>query len=110
MISSFPTVPNHFFKKNTSFNVLSNSDNFLKIYPNPVKNMGTLEFSIERTSNVSYEIYDVLGKKVSNLNTFRVNSGNHVIDLNTELLEHGTYFIKYQIGDQVKAAQFIVSH
>ncbi len=87
-----------------------NSLSSLKIYPNPISNSGTLEFSIEKASNLSYEIYDLLGKKITHLNSTTLNAGTHIYNLNTEQLDNGTYLIKYQINDQVKAAQFIVSH
>ncbi|MBG15210.1 MAG: hypothetical protein CL853_02530 [Crocinitomicaceae bacterium] len=85
-------------------------NNNLKIFPNPINNLGTLEFIIERSANISYEIYDILGQKVKGQEKINLNPGNHLIDINTQFLENGTYFIKCQINDECKVLQFIVSH
>lgn len=55
----------------------------LKIYPNPVVNTFTIDTN---EKIVSVELYDVLGRKVQQLQHEKIN--------NVEHLEHGLYFIK----------------
>jgi hypothetical protein len=72
----------------------SESDNELKLYPNPTKNWLTLKTHSLKDAKLT--IYDIHGRVVS---TKKLNGNLNT--LNVEELQDGTYFIK--INDQNKA-------
>jgi len=76
-------------------------DNYihLNVYPNPFEELFTLEFFLEETSEVTIELYDVMGRIVKPINKSILINGTHKIDIDTEL-NKGVYFIKLDIdGD-----------
>ena len=69
-------------------------------YPNPMTDMGTLEFKIFRSANVEVAIYDMLGQKQIVLaNGMRLPASYRLIWRNNRLAS-GTYFIQLKIGEQ----------
>ena len=75
----------------------SESNLSLEIYPNPTKNQTTINFEIEKPSQVSINVLDVLGRSVYNSNT-TLGKGKHLVILNVENYDAGIYYINTQIA------------
>lgn len=79
-------------------NEISNINDLVTIYPNPIENIGLLQVSLEselvNNSISKYEIYDINGNLVSVDN--KVSSNNININLSTMNLSSGKYFVKLQ--------------
>jgi len=60
--------------------------------PNPAGAEATIQYEIQNNANVTFEMYDVTGKKVLSLNEGIQNKGKHTINLTTEKLASGTYY------------------
>jgi hypothetical protein len=90
--------------KNTSNTIAvrscnSTSDEMLSYFPNPVKNILTLNIKTQIEKMIEVEIYNSLGvliKKVS----FE-NSNNH-LEIDLQELETGNYFARLNIDDRIK--------
>ncbi|MEH0153093.1 family 10 glycosylhydrolase [Limibacter armeniacum] len=65
----------------------------LILYPNPVQQMTTLGFTLEKDDEVQVVIYDMVGRVVSQYQQ-QYNAGNHRLQLNTSALKRGIYLIK----------------
>ena len=68
-------------------------------YPNPFNPSTTIQFSLQENSNVSLEVYDILGRKVSTLTSGELPAGNHTIlwngtNDNGEAMASGVYFYR----------------
>jgi hypothetical protein len=77
----------------------STSDEMLSYFPNPVKNILTLNIKTQIEKMIEVEIYNSLGvliKKVS----FE-NSNNH-LEIDLQELETGNYFARLNIDDRIK--------
>lgn len=74
--------------------------NDFTVYPNPVKNDAKINFSLNRTSDVSFELYNSLGQKLMTTETTRFKTGNQSIVINTTTLEQGTYIGVLKIDGQ----------
>ncbi|MCE3259316.1 MAG: hypothetical protein K0S12_957 [Bacteroidetes bacterium] len=74
--------------------------------PNPVNNELTIRFSSALTENVTIEIYNVLGKKVSSVESTLKNE----VKIDTEHLANGTYFAKVNSKGSAETVKFIVAH
>ncbi|MBX7044268.1 MAG: T9SS type A sorting domain-containing protein [Ignavibacteria bacterium] len=65
-------------------------------YPNPFNPTTNIEFSIPEKSFVKLNVYDVSGRKVSQLVNENLSSGTFRYDFNAENLPSGTYFYKLE--------------
>ncbi|MDQ3022270.1 MAG: T9SS type A sorting domain-containing protein [Bacteroidota bacterium] len=63
-------------------------------YPNPFNGQTTFEFEVSEKSNYRFTIYDMLGRKISNLFNGNLNTGKYKINFNSEGLYSGTYFYR----------------
>jgi subtilisin family serine protease len=74
-------------------------------YPNPFNPTTTIEFSIPQTSNVSIEIYNVIGENVASLFNQTLDAGYHHIYFNASNLPSGTYI--YQLKANAQNGTFV---
>ena len=70
------------------------------LYPNPAESEVFLQFDEYQKGNVV--IYNLLGKKVLEINRTEVNA-NRPVKINVENLQSGTYIVKW-FGDQFEAS------
>lgn len=74
-----------------------------KAFPNPVANgqILSIDYGVKTAGNVTIEIYDLLGKKVSTvLNNEKVEAGDHTASIVAEF-NPGIYFYTLKSGDTV---------
>ncbi len=86
----------------------SESNLSLEIYPNPTKNQTTINFEIEKPSQVSINVLDVLGRSVYNSNT-TLGKGKHLVILNVENYDAGIYYINTQIAGKIFNNKLLVT-
>jgi len=79
----------------------------ISIYPNPVNNYTSLTFTLTENADVSYEVFNALGKKIMSSNTLTYASGENTIYINTMDIENGTYILKLKTGDKTFTTKFI---
>jgi len=60
--------------------------------PNPAGKETTILYELQNNAKVTFEIYDVTGKKVVSINEGLQDKGRHNINLTTEKLASGTYY------------------
>lgn len=70
--------------------------NSVKMYPNPATDMTHLAFSVTKASNVSVQVFDVMGRLISNVANEQMTAGTHQIDISTAALPAGVYNVKIQ--------------
>jgi hypothetical protein len=86
---------------------LSDLEDGIAIYPNPVSDLLNVSFDLSSTQELSFTITDLLGKIVySGMEKEVRNKG---IRLNLSDLPSGVYFIKIYIGDKPIIRKFIKS-
>ncbi len=68
------------------------------IYPNPFNSTATIRFSLPITSNVKGEVFDITGRRVSQLLNGKVNAGEHRIQFDGSKLASGMYFVRLTAG------------
>ena len=70
-------------------------------FPNPFNPSTTIRFDLNKSSNISLEVYSMLGQKVATLISNSVyGAGTHSISFNASNLASGNYFY------QLKTEQF----
>lgn len=68
-------------------------------YPNPFNPTATIDFTLERTSNVKMTVYDITGREVTTLLNGSMAAGNHRQMINASSWATGVYFVKVHAGD-----------
>tara|TARA_R110001599_G_scaffold184627_2_gene378301 strand:+ start:17610 stop:18836 length:1227 start_codon:yes stop_codon:yes gene_type:complete len=61
-------------------------------YPNPFNPSTTVSFNLESSANISLTVYNILGKKVSELYSGPKSSGRHQINFDASSLPSGIYY------------------
>ncbi len=78
-----------------------------RFFPNPVRNTATMSFKAQETMNLQSEITNSLGQTVQRLNFGQIPSGDHTLDVPTENLQPGIYFLRLFADGAQKTVRFI---
>lgn len=77
-------------------------------YPNPFNPSTKIRFTLPKKTEVTLEIYNVIGEKVEELLNSTLNSGVHEIEFSNSKLASGIYYYKLKSGDFVKIKKMIL--
>ncbi|MFZ1288954.1 MAG: CotH kinase family protein [Melioribacteraceae bacterium] len=77
-------------------------------YPNPFNPSTKIRFSLPQRSEVSLEIFNVIGEKVDELLNSTLNAGIHEIDFINTNLSSGIYFYKIKSANFVQIKKMIL--
>lgn len=69
-------------------------------YPNPFNPTTTISFRINRQSQVTVKVYDILGHEVAELLNRRLSPAEYKINFNAANLSSGIYFYEVQAGKE----------
>lgn len=67
-------------------------------YPNPITDLGIVEFHLPEAQMIDVSLYDVMGKRVATIYTQQLASGRQLAALNAFNYAPGTYFVRIE-GD-----------
>ena len=82
----------------TSAPVISGFESNVRVYPNPVRGNLNIEFELDRTSNVSVEIYNILGSRVASIYNDRNAFGYKSVQFDVSNLPSGIYMVTITNG------------
>ena len=77
-------------------------------YPNPFYPGTTIPFMLERSTEVTVEIFDVLGRRVATLLSGRLPAGAHTIAWDAEGLPGGVYVYRLQTGRHARVKKMVL--
>jgi PKD repeat protein len=85
----------------------------LKVYPNPMTNEVSIDYSVQSEGTVTIDVYDITGKLVRTLTSEYKLPGVHTVkwnanDTNGTDMPNGTYFIRMQTGDNIQTTKVIL--
>ncbi len=86
---------------------LSSDD--ISIHPNPVAATANIEFSLANNSDVNIAVFDILGKKITDLYNGEMSMGLQNITWDVNELNNGVYFVKIQMNNQVVTKKIMVT-
>ncbi|MBU2651147.1 MAG: T9SS type A sorting domain-containing protein [Bacteroidetes bacterium] len=84
------------------------SGNDLLIYPNPVSNTANVMITMEKAGTVDLLVFDLNGKVIMQESIRQQNSGTSTIQLSTDDLPNGTYFLQVISDQQKSVSKFVV--
>ncbi len=77
-------------------------------YPNPFNPTTTISYSLDQTTNVSLEVFDLMGRKVSTLVQGRQTAGEKTINFDASSLASGVYIYRLVAGGQVLTKKMVL--
>ncbi|MBM3324522.1 MAG: T9SS type A sorting domain-containing protein [Calditrichaeota bacterium] len=80
----------------------------LSLYPNPFNPRTTVSFSLPRTSEIELGVYDVLGRKVSQLAKGWFLPGKHTLYFDGRGLPSGTYFVRLEASGDATTQKLLL--
>lgn len=78
----------------------------LMFYPNPTKNLLTIQYESTTTENVQIQIIDAMGKEVIR-ETFHIQTGTNRMLLSVNQLKQGMYFCRFSNRDIQLVGKFL---
>jgi hypothetical protein len=83
------------------------------IYPNPFNPSATIRYAVPRASQVTIEIFDILGRKVVTLFDQKQTAGWHTVQWNghndqQQAVTSGIYIARLKAEDQVSAKKMVL--
>jgi len=74
-------------------------------FPNPFNPSTTISYALPKSSDVSIDVFNILGKRVASLVNQRKTAGNHSVQFQASNLSSGLYFYTLRIGGKVLKSQ-----
>jgi hypothetical protein len=78
-------------------------------YPNPFSASTEISYELKDGSEVIFEVMDLTGRKVLELNQGMMPAGKHSFQLETGNLESGAYFYTLKAGNFVQTKQMVIT-
>ena len=77
-------------------------------YPNPFNPTTTIQFSLNRTSDVTLEVFNITGQRVATLINGSLNAGSHQHTFDASNLSSGIYMYRLKTPEQMLTRQMIL--
>jgi hypothetical protein len=71
----------------------------IDIYPNPTNEKVILSYNLSKSTDVTLEIYDILGRKVETLIDEYLSPGSYAVTWNASHSASGIYFCRLRVGE-----------
>ncbi|MBN2092826.1 CotH kinase family protein [candidate division KSB1 bacterium] len=77
-------------------------------YPNPFNPTTIIKYSVPRSSFISLQVYDLLGKKVATLVKGTFPAGNYTVTFDGSGLSNGVYFYQMKSDNFIETRKFLL--
>jgi len=85
-----------------------NTFKLMQNYPNPFNPTTTIEFDLQKSSEVTLKLYNILGEEVVTLVSDRLSSGSYSYEWDASPLASGVYLYRLQAGDYVETRKMVL--
>lgn len=107
------TIDYYYIDVSAATSVINQFNNFtfeLKdVFPNPVNNQAKVQFISGKQTNVTFTVFNYLGKKVEERNITATRGVNN-IDINASNYANGMYLYSINNGEQVVSKRMVVKN
>jgi len=93
----------------TNINSTPNLVAGLNIYPNPFKDNLTIELNLLEKTPISIFVTDILGKRITDINTTDLSVGENRIIWNPETLANGIYLLNIKTNNSLQVEKLILN-
>lgn len=81
---------------------------YFEMYPNPTSSNTTLNFKLDKSTQVNVDVYDMLGQKVIASNNGTMSAGEHAMNIDCTGLQSGVYFVKIATDNGTVTKRLVV--
>ena len=107
----FISLPPVDFSTAIRYNAASISEISILIYPNPVKEFGSIKYELPNNSAVNIDLFDIHGKKIMNIaNNPKSKKGSYDLIFNTTNINSGVYLCVFTIDGNIITKEIIVNN
>lgn len=99
-ITSITNLPVHTIENNSKFNLTS--------YPNPFSNSTTITFTLNKSSNVKLNVYNINGKLIQTLADKEFSSGEHRLEFSGDNISTGIYYCVLKSGEATQTRKIVL--
>jgi len=100
--SAFNTTSIHeITNANAGFSITPN-------YPNPFSNITNFNITLSKESEVSVDIFNLLGEKISTIGSQKMSTGTHQMTINGNGWNSGVYFYRVNVDNQSLTQKMMV--
>ncbi|NOZ47349.1 MAG: T9SS type A sorting domain-containing protein [Chlorobi bacterium] len=86
-------------------------ENKIQVYPNPFSQNTTVSYKLDKSSDVSIRIFDVLGTQIKEVvNVANQSGGNYKYQVDAVNLDEGIYFCRIGINSKTITIPLIITH
>ncbi len=85
-----------------------NSSGLSYNFPNPFKNLTTINYKVPQLANVSLNVYNASGKQISSLYSGLQSEGNYNLKFDASGLPDGVYYYRLKVGSQSETKRLVV--
>ncbi len=91
-----------------TYNTLPTTFSLEQNYPNPFNPRTTISYSLPEASQVTLDIYNILGQKVATLVDEYQEAGEHQVNWNSTGQSSGIYFYRLKAGEATEARKMLL--
>jgi aminopeptidase N len=78
-------------------------------YPNPAQNQTRITYELVNPSDVTIEIFNIMGKVEKSYDFSSMQSGINSVDLDCSTLSSGVYYYRVKAGDVIKTKKMLIT-
>lgn len=78
-------------------------------YPNPFNKATTINYSLTKSSDVTFTVYDITGRVITTTNYGNVAPGQYQVNLNGNTFSPGIYFYTFNVNGNVITKKMIIT-
>ena len=95
------------FDQTVSVQEAFNNNTISQVFPNPVTDMASFSYSIEKSTSLKISVVDVTGKVIYAIDKGTLESGSHLETIDASAFKSGVYFVKIAGENMVSTRKFI---
>ena len=80
----------------------------LGCYPNPMKTSTEVQFSLEKSSKVKIDVYNLLGVKLESLVNQEMSAGSYGVKWEAKEVPAGMYFIRMELPNKIITEKVVI--
>ncbi|MEI6436351.1 MAG: T9SS type A sorting domain-containing protein, partial [Bacteroidota bacterium] len=86
-----------------------NNDLRLRVFPNPVAEKATVQFTLDKAGTINIKVYDLPGNCLIAMKPSQFQSGNNKVDVDVRSLRQGFYFVEVSVDGHTNTQKIVVT-
>jgi hypothetical protein len=98
------------YNDNTGISKIANNGlSVAQNYPNPFNKETTINYSLTKSSTVTFTVYDITGRVVTNNNYGNVAPGQYQVNLSANTFSPGIYFYTFNVNGSTVTKKMVIT-